>query len=157
MRRRFITTSVLAAGVLAASLVTTAAAAEGIAAEDLGLTKGPLLDTPVPPEPNYTRGMPGTPSAKPLPPVIPGAPAQIPHAVANFLPVTVDHNACLGCHSGKTKVAGMGTPIPESHYKDLRSDAPAVQAKIDGSRYICTTCHAPQADNPDLVSNTFSK
>jgi cytochrome c-type protein NapB len=152
------TTLLAGAAILAGlGLAVSSAGAEGLAADEMGLSKTSVFDTPVPPAPDFERGMPGSPTASPLPAAIPGGPPQIPHAVADFLPVTVENNACLGCHSGKEKIAGLGTPMPDSHYRDLRTDPEVVNPKVDGSRYICTTCHAPQASNPDLVQNTFAK
>jgi cytochrome c-type protein NapB len=130
-------------------------AGEAIDPDSLGLEKGSVFDTPTPPSPEYARGMPGTTPA--LPDTIPGGPPQIPHSVESFTPIKPGQNLCMGCHGTRVKMPGMATPMPDSHYTDLRADPDKVQQKVDGSRYICTTCHAPQADNPDLVVNTFGK
>jgi cytochrome c-type protein NapB len=66
---------------------------------------------------------------------------------------------CVGCHDqpqrGK-KVEGMATPIPPSHYRDLREAPDKVQQRLDGSRYLCTQCHVPQADVKPPIENTFA-
>lgn len=64
-------------------------------------------------------------------------PPMIPHAVASFLPITADKNACLMCHRvpqpGAKKVAGQPTPLPPSH---VSGD------KVNPMRYECMLCHA---------------
>lgn len=64
-------------------------------------------------------------------------PPMIPHAVAAFLPITPEKNACLMCHKVPTgdqkKVKGAPTPLPPSHVYD---------SKVNPNRYECMLCHA---------------
>ncbi|RMD68784.1 MAG: hypothetical protein D6819_08530, partial [Gammaproteobacteria bacterium] len=91
--------------------------------------------------------------AKNLPRAYPGAPPQIPHAIANLLPVTAKRNACLSCHQVKQKIPGGPTPIPQSHYVAWGKGKPG---KHIGGRYFnCVMCHVPQANAKPLVQNVF--
>ncbi len=137
-----------------------------VSADELGLTKGSVFETPTPQPFAYHEGMPGSPDNPDLRQAFPGAPAQIPHDISAFTPVTAKNNQCLACHNnpsgwGKSKHKGTPTPIPKSHYTDPAYGRPEAglagksAQKISGARYICTQCHAPQANVKPLVTNTF--
>jgi cytochrome c-type protein NapB len=119
---------------------------------NMGLSKTSVFDTPTP-EPFSYGG-----SGEALPVAFAGAPPQIPHAIDNYLPLTTDSNQCMGCHDQPTmigrKAKGMPTPMPQSHYTDLRRAPDKVSKKVIGSRFVCTQCHVPQADVSPLVENT---
>ena len=119
---------------------------------NMGLSKTSVFDTPTP-EP-FSYGI----SAEVLMVSFEGAPPQIPHGIDNYLPLTTDNNQCLGCHDQPEmigrKAKGMPTPMPKSHYTDLRRAPDKVSQKLIGSRFVCTLCHAPQADVSPLVENT---
>jgi cytochrome c-type protein NapB len=53
------------------------------------------------------------------------------------------------------KAKGAPTPMPPSHYTDMRNAPGTVAGKLIGSRYVCTQCHAPQASVKPLVGKTF--
>jgi nitrate reductase cytochrome c-type subunit len=54
-------------------------------------------------------------------------------------------------------VKGEATPIPASHYVDLRN-APGVRgAEVAGARWVCTACHVPQQDVQPLVGSPFPR
>ena len=77
-----------------------------------------------------------------------------------FLPITIGDNQCLECHDAQDAIgteiaAGDPTPMPVSHYTDLRKDLAPVSDTVMGTRYTCVQCHAPQADAPPLVANTY--
>jgi len=74
------------------------------------------------------------------------SPPVIPHSVADFLPVTRTDNACQDCHETDEEAAGEPTPIPQSHYRDLRNAPDTPRDTIAGARYLCTSCHVPQTD-----------
>jgi cytochrome c-type protein NapB len=83
------------------------------------------------------------------------APPQVPHRIDKFLPVNAKTNKCLECHEepdkiGK-KVKGKPTPMSVTHY--LKSEAG--ELSVSNKRYVCTLCHAPQAEVGTLVENTF--
>ncbi len=119
---------------------------------DLGLAKGSVFETPAPPRFLDEASGPGE---KPLPKRINREyPPVIPHGIAEALPITRDSNLCMDCHAvAGPKKKGEATPIPKSHYVDLRR-APKAQAKtVAGTRYVCISCHVPRTDAQPLVAN----
>lgn len=125
---------------------------------DLGLSKTSVFDTPEPQTISYSDKFPGTSTV--FPRAYLNAPPQIPHNIENFKPITASNNACMGCHNnpsmrGKEITKGMPTPMPESHYTDLRHKPGVVREQIVEARYVCTQCHVPQANVDTLVENTF--
>jgi cytochrome c-type protein NapB len=139
-------------------LMGSTAAAAGIKANDTGLSKTSVFDVPTPIVYYYKADQAG--SSKLLPRAYLGAPPQIPHDITDFLPITRESNMCVSCHAqpeqwGKKREAGMPTPIPASHYTDLRNAPGKVTDQLIGARYNCNQCHVPQTDAPALVKNTF--
>ena len=129
-----------------------------IADAEMGLSKTSVFDTPEPQTYTYSDKFPGTSTV--LPRAYLNAPPQIPHNIESFKPITASNNACIGCHTnpalwGKTVPQGTPTPIPESHYTDLRNKPNVVGDKLVGARYVCTQCHVPQANVKVLVENSF--
>jgi len=139
------------------SLFLVNANADGIEDSQLGLTKEPLKDITAPSGFSYSDKFPG--SSEVLPRSYQGAPPQIPHNIESFIPVTKDNNMCKGCHDtpdniGKPRAKGTPTPIPASHYTDLRFNTPQGKQLV-GARTVCTQCHVPQAQVTPLVENQF--
>jgi cytochrome c-type protein NapB len=98
----------------------------------------------------------------------PGAPPQIPHAVEDMYPITLDDNECLECHHPENAVEGDDIPLPESHFdrpvmaKGKTDEAMAWVVKgyekakdLPGTRYGCNICHTPQATNVRTPKTTF--
>lgn len=102
------------------------------------------------------------------------APPMIPHDVTDFLPVTRTNNACVGCHAPDIAPAMGATPIPPSHFLDMRPrhtcDGIKFKKTVDNmknetdvkrlthlsqSRFNCTQCHAPQSQGNPSVENLF--
>ena len=88
------------------------------------------------------------------------APPQISHSLEDMLPITPDNNTCISCHDlgadagdEAEREVGMPTPIPRSHYYDLRNNKPL--EALSQTRFNCMQCHVPQADLQPLVKNTF--
>lgn len=132
--------------------------AAGMDPDSLGLEKSSVYSAPTPIRAGTQAKAPGQN------PVTPGyfseAPPTIPHRVEGFLPIKAGQNMCLGCHQkpdqiGQSARPGVPTPMPASHYTDLRRAPDKVTHKLIGARYICTQCHAPQTDAPPLVVNTY--
>jgi cytochrome c-type protein NapB len=121
----------------------------------IGLVDADIGDTPTPPafEDNTTE-----PGEMPVrPPVYLGSPPVVPHGIADFLPITREQNFCMDCHQVAEKVEGEPTPIPPSHYVDLRNAPDLSQDEVVGARFRCTACHVSQTDAPPLVGNRFAK
>ena len=102
------------------------------------------------------------------------APPMIPHDVTDFLPITRENNACVGCHAPDIAPAMGATPIPPSHYLDMRPrhicDGKKFKKSIDNTknetdvkrlthlsqaRFNCSQCHAPQSQGNPSVENLF--
>lgn len=141
-----------------ATAASAAFAAKSIAPDSMGLSKGSVFDVPPPQAYAIKGGPPGQDAV--LPRAYPGAPPQIPHDIGDFLPITADTNMCLACHNqpdkwGQKREAAQPTPIPPSHYTDLRNAPGKVTDHLMNARYTCNQCHVPQHDAKPLVDNTF--
>ncbi len=102
------------------------------------------------------------------------APPMIPHDVSDYLPITINNNACTGCHMPEVAPSVGATAIPKSHFLDMRPkhefDGKMFTKTIDNmknetsvkkidhlsmSRFNCSQCHAPQSQGNLAVENTF--
>ncbi len=119
----------------------------------LGLSKTSASDVPAPPPIKENTSSPGERPA--LPRAYPGAPPRIPHGIRDLLPITRDGNACVDCHAVKEKKPGEPTPIPASHYTDLRREPGKPGDHVLGARWVCISCHVPQTGAAPLVKNRF--
>ncbi len=63
----------------------------------------------------------------------------------------------MDCHTVAEKKHGEPTPIPASHYVDLRNAPGKRSDKVVGARWVCTACHVPQQDVQPLVRNPFPR
>ncbi len=138
----------------AASAVKPAAPAPGVPDRSLGLSRTSPFEIAEPPRWAFVKESPG--GNERLARAFPISPPRIPHDVAEYLPITATKNSCLRCHEvEKAATPDDPTPIPASHHVDLRN-APGVHKKeVAGARWVCTTCHVPQAQNEPPVGNTF--
>ncbi len=127
----------------------------GVADSELGLSKTSVFDAPAPPQFQYNQSEPG--ESQVLPRAYPGAPPLIPHEVSEFLPITREDNQCVDCHATDEGESGGPPPMPPSHYIDMRGAPGVVRETIAGARFVCTTCHVPQATLSPLVGNAFDK
>ena len=159
--------AMLAAALCALSVACVARKGEGFAPRDLregresgpipdtalGLSKTSVFDAPAPPPVKENDSTPGELPVVPRPYAL--APPRIPHGIGDFLPITPKSNMCVDCHSVAQKEKGQPTPMPASHYTDLRN-APGVRGdKVAGARWVCTSCHVPLTDAKPLVGNAF--
>jgi len=74
------------------------------------------------------------------------APPMIPHSIQGMVPIKVGKNMCLSCHMPDQAKAMGVPPLPKDHLNGN---------KVAGSRYFCTTCHAPQAKIDPVIKNKF--
>lgn len=126
----------------------------GIPDDAIGLSPVDVRDTAIPdPVPQNTSD-PGDEPTRP--PAYAGSPPVIPHGIDDFLPITPSDNMCIDCHQVDEKVAGEPTPIPPSHFVDLRNAPDATRNDVAGARYNCVACHALHRDAQPLVENDFS-
>ncbi len=133
---------------------------EAKADDQLGLSRESVFSTPEPIVPTTKAKDPGENATRKA--YFPGAPPVIPHLIEDSLPIKVGENMCMDCHDladqiGAKREPGDPTPIPKSHYIDLRRSPDKVTRKVTGARFFCNQCHAPQADTRPLVVNTFDQ
>mgnify|MGYP000406136004 CR=1 FL=1 len=164
----------------AAAIFTAGCSTNTVSEESLGLRKTDLYT-----EAANTTGdktMYGTKAAgtsKMITRAFENAPPMIPHDVEGMLPITIDSNSCTGCHLPAVASSVEATAIPKSHFTNFRpSTAIAANGKItkegqevdntsdfltmgtslkdlNGARFNCTQCHAPQSTGKLVVENTF--
>ena len=78
-------------------------------------------------------------------------PPLIPHRIAGY-EIDLKVNQCLSCHDWPNNVEQGAPKVSETHY--VSRDGVALD-HIAGTRWFCNQCHVPQANAPELVSNTF--
>ncbi|OHE07473.1 MAG: nitrate reductase [Sulfurimonas sp. RIFOXYD12_FULL_33_39] len=102
------------------------------------------------------------------------APPMIPHDTIGMLPIKVEDNRCVSCHMPDIAGAMGATPIPVSHFTNFRERNKVVNGtfqsavnnyknevsivhedKLQGARFNCSQCHAPQSQGNLAVENTF--
>ena len=133
---------------------------KSIGDSELGLDKNAVFDTPNPIVATNAGGEPG--ENQRLGGYFEGSPPPIPHQIDEFLPIRIDDNQCVNCHDDISQIdepvaAGDPTPIPASHYTDLRRNPEEVTQTLIGARFVCVQCHAPQHDATPLVQNTYQQ
>ena len=103
------------------------------------------------------------------------APPMIPHDTEGMLPITrKDGNQCINCHMPEVAASMGATPIPPSHFLNMRPDNKVVNGtfKPEGNvlanttsvkkentlyagRWNCSQCHAPQSNAKLITANKF--
>lgn len=153
MRQSFATIAVFSILVFSLACAAEEPAAEnGIPDSDVSLRKASVFESPAPSAVPENDSDPGE-----LPPNTPPneeAPTVIPHGVGDFLPITADSNMCIDCHALEAKEEGEPTPIPASHYVDLRNAPDEKGGEVAGARYVCLSCHVSQTAVEPLVGNS---
>ena len=124
-------------------------------AAQIGLAPDGVFQVPTPKPVNDNVSAPGEGPLQERPYVL--APPVISHGVADFLPITADDNMCAMCHGVGEKEEGGPTPMPESHYVDLRRESGKVGSEVAGARYNCLACHATMTDALPLVANDMKE
>jgi nitrate reductase (cytochrome), electron transfer subunit len=131
-----------------AILALTATAQQKPAAVDdsqFSLNKGSVFEAATPTTFEFEDG------AKTLRPLEgSGMPVMISHTIDDDLPITLEKNGCIRCHTTTGKKVRGAPAVPVSHIAVPAGDKPA----LAGKRWNCTACHAPQADVKPLVANT---
>ena len=152
MRHRFAIAALLTTGLCAASCASDPDLVL-IHDRDLGLSKTSVFEAPAPDPVAENQADPG--ELPPLPRAYETAPPRVPHNVVDLLPIKRNENWCLDCHLVETKEEGEATPIPQSHFVDLRNPSNELREQIAGARYICVTCHVAPTGADPLVDNLF--
>jgi len=130
-------------------------APDGTPDKEIGLSKASVFDDPAPPAFQRNTTEPGDTPV--IPRLFPEQPPVVPHSMFDYLPITLTENQCMDCHEAGEKVEGEATPIPVSHFVDLRNAPDKQGTELAGARYLCVSCHVTPGNNPLLVDNVFAK
>ena len=144
---------ILSTVIVVASAATLLALESGTSDRDLGLSKTSVLEVATPPTETKNVSDPGDRAT--MPTDFPEQPPQVPHGIVDWLPITFDENQCIDCHAVDEKLEGEPTPIPPSHYVDLRNAPDTVRDEVAGARYNCVACHTAPGANAPLDGNSF--
>ncbi|NIM00477.1 MAG: hypothetical protein GTN89_06315 [Acidobacteria bacterium] len=129
---------------------------ESIPDDRIGLSKVDVREIPDPDPVLDVNPDPG--EGSPLPRAYQGAPPLVSHNASDYLPITADENLCLDCHMVEGEAEeGLPTPIPESHYTDLRNAPSVVGESVAGARYNCSACHVAPTGATPLVTSRFGE
>src|SRR5262245_15232426 len=101
------------------------------------------------------------PPAPPLPPPVrddvrrqrnyPEQPPVIPHSIEGY-ELSLNANRCMSCHARKFTEQSQAPMISVTHFQDRDGNT---LGGLAPRRYVCTTCHVPQAQVNPLVRNGF--
>jgi len=124
------------------------------------------------PKPQYSTATPGT--ANKIQRAFQDAPPMIPHDTEGMLIITKNNNQCLQCHRPEVAKMVGATPIPKSHFLNMRPVNKILNGKfvkgVDNlknqisvkkitkvyeGRYNCVQCHVPQSNAKLLTENKF--
>lgn len=100
------------------------------------------------------------------------APPMIPHNTDGFFPIKINNNICFTCHlPDKAKESGA-TPLPKTHFTNLRPKMTEVEGKMvfeeqkeltqedlkkpNNAYFNCSQCHVPQAEISVNIENLFT-
>lgn len=157
-----------------ASPSANAKVAPTITEASLGLRKTDLYseDSTIASKTEYRTGSAG--SSVKIKRAFQDAPPMVPHDMEGMLPIKIGDNQCTGCHMPEVASSMGATPIPVSHFTNFRPthnyDGKEFTKSIDnmknevaiketthlqGARFNCTQCHAPQSQGNLAVENTF--
>ena len=121
---------------------------------------------------SYSKAAPGT--SNKIQRAFQDAPPMIPHDTEGMLIITKGNNQCLQCHRPEVAEAVGATPIPKSHFLNMRPVNKIVDGKLVNGvdnlenqvsikkitkvyegRYNCTQCHVPQSNAKLITENKF--
>ncbi|MHB1360757.1 MAG: nitrate reductase cytochrome c-type subunit [Rhodocyclaceae bacterium] len=118
--------------------------------------RGAAVDAPdrAPTVKIYSEKMPGVGEPRLIARSFIGQPPMVSHTIEQYVPMTMEENACLDCH---ITVELRGQKVPQmsaSHFStSLKRKDGSPQLSMD--RYQCDSCHVPQADAKPLVDSKF--
>ena len=126
---------------------------QGTPDTEISLREASVFENPTPATTVENQTDPGEAPLYPRPNHV--APPVISHGINDFLPITSDSNMCVDCHEVEEKIEGEATPMPPSHYTDLRRSPETVGDELVAARYFCVACHIALTEATPLRENTF--
>ena len=141
-----------------------------ISSEQLSYRNVSLNENVSTPKVQYSTAAAGT--SKRIKRAFQDAPPMIPHSVDGMLPITKTDNQCITCHVDSAPYDKTIPSVPVSHFTNFRPSASYAlkhantssekQANVSikpmktlyQGRYNCSQCHAPQATNVKLITDS---
>ena len=121
---------------------------------------------------SYSKAAPGT--SRKIQRAYQDAPPMIPHDTEGMLIIKKDNNQCLQCHRPDVAEMVGATPIPKSHFLNMRPVNKIINGKLVNGvdnlknqisvkktseiyegRFNCVQCHAPQSNAKLITENKF--
>ena len=102
----------------------------------------------------YSEKMPGVGEPNLIARTFVGQPPLVPHTVDQYLPMSLEENACLNCHITDELRDQKVPQIGKSRFSTTikkRNGSPAIEM----TRFQCDSCHVPQVDAKPLVDSQF--
>ncbi len=163
----------------AAVFMVGCSATQSVSEESIGLRNSSLYseNSAIPAKTEYIKKAAG--ESQLIERAFENAPPMIPHDIEGMLPITINNNACTGCHLPDVAASMNATPIPKSHFTDFRPDTSIAKdgriakegkavsntsdfmvigkksPKLVGARFNCSQCHAPQSVTSKAPTNEF--
>jgi cytochrome c-type protein NapB len=158
---KYLVTSILAGLLLISFGLSSQALDFTVNDAEIGLSKESVFDIPTPEINVYSSIEPG--ELERLPRAYTTLPPQVGHSFDEYLPITLEENACLDCHDRRKYLkregwnwqVGRKLPMPDDHYGSFSQQGGS--EAVAGSRYNCNQCHVPLSDAKPLVPSTFEK
>jgi cytochrome c-type protein NapB len=126
--------------------------ARSLTESEIGLAPGTAFEQPPQAPIGFNRVDPGESELRPRPNA--EFPPVIPHSIADLETITLTENSCLECHDPAVAVDMGAVALPRSHFVDLRRSPQRRGNEVEGSRWVCTSCHVEQTDAEPLVANS---
>jgi cytochrome c-type protein NapB len=102
----------------------------------------------------YGEKVPGVGQPKLISRTFVGQPPMVPHTVEQYVPLTIEENACMECHQTE-EIRGQKIPqIGTSHFSKT-AKTKAGKPALEMSRFQCDSCHVPQVNAQPLVDSRF--
>ena len=84
-----------------------------------------------------------------------GQPPMVPHTVEQYVPLTMEENACMECHHDGGNARPEDAADRRRAISRRRSSQVTASRRVEMSRFQCDTCHVPQVDAKELVDSKF--
>ncbi|HEX05467.1 MAG TPA: nitrate reductase [Bacteroidetes bacterium] len=121
--------------------------------DELGIRKGTLMNEELV-VPASSDALPEAGESETITRAFENSPPNIPHSIADFLPITLDDNSCIDCHHPDAAADFGATSVPASHLYDIRSGE-QTDGELNGANYNCVMCHTPMTDAVPVIENSF--
>jgi nitrate reductase (cytochrome), electron transfer subunit len=102
----------------------------------------------------YREKVPGVGQPKLISRTFVGQPPMVPHTVEQYVPLTIEENACMECHLTE-EIRGQKIPQIGTSHLSKTAKTKAGKPALEMSRFQCDSCHVPQVGAKELVESRF--